>query len=200
LIDVISGSCVPGAIDDNLSEMLRLDLELSKRFGMLAVTLLPSFVLSVGCTRVPAVSHNNKGGENVLRELDDRWSKTAGSHDLDGTLAFYAEDAIIMPGDARIVSGEKAIREVWAPMLAPNALVSWQVQQTEVARSGDLGYVRGVYQLVMKSAAGKKTTTISEHGKLLEIWKKPADGQWKCVIDNFSADAPPAAVSSSNME
>jgi ketosteroid isomerase-like protein len=73
-------------------------------------------------------------------------------------------------------------------MLAPDALVSWQVNQAEVARSGDIGYVRGVYQLVMKDVAGKATT---EQGKFLELWKKQADGKWKCAVDSFSADAPP---------
>jgi ketosteroid isomerase-like protein len=74
-------------------------------------------------------------------------------------------------------------------MLTPDVSVSWQVNQAEVARSGDVGYARGVYQLVMKDAAGKTTT---EKGKLLEVWKKQPDGKWKCAVDSFSADAPPA--------
>jgi ketosteroid isomerase-like protein len=125
----------------------------------------------------------------VLRELDSQWSKTAGARDLDATLAFYADDGVVMPGDAPIVSTKEAIREVWAPMPAPDAAVSWQVKQVEVARSGDLGYARGVYKLVMKDAAGEPTI---EQGKFPEVWKKQADGKWKFAVDGFSADAPPA--------
>jgi ketosteroid isomerase-like protein len=73
--------------------------------------------------------------------------------------------------------------------------VSWQLNQAEVARSGDLGYARGVYQLVMKDNAGKTTT---ERGKLLEVWKKQSDGKWKCAIDNFSSDAPPISSAPEN--
>jgi ketosteroid isomerase-like protein len=60
----------------------------------------------------------------------------------------------VMPGDAPVVNTRQTIRELWAPMLAPNASVSWQVNQAEVARSGDMGYVRGAYELVTKDAAG----------------------------------------------
>jgi ketosteroid isomerase-like protein len=38
-----------------------------------------------------------------------------------------------------------------------------------VARSGDVGYARGVYQLITKDAAGKAKT---ERGKFVEVWKK----------------------------
>jgi ketosteroid isomerase-like protein len=40
-------------------------------------------------------------------------------------------------------------------------------------------------------AAGKPMT---DKGKYLEVWKKQADGTWKCVVDMFNTDlpAPPA--------
>jgi ketosteroid isomerase-like protein len=140
-----------------------------------------------GCTQTAPDTHETE--VKTLRELDAQWSKTAGAKDLDATVAFYADDAVVMPGDAPVANTRQTIRDLWAPMLAPDVSVSWQVNQAEVARSGDVGYARGVYQLVMKDAAGKSTT---ERGKLLEVWKRRADGKWKCAVDSFSADAPPA--------
>ncbi len=144
-------------------------------------------LLLTGCTQPAPDTHEAE--EKALRELDAQWSKTAGAKDLDATVAFYTDDAVLLPGDARVANTRQTIRDVWAPILAPNASVSWQVNQAEVARSGDVGYARGVYQLVMKDAAGKATT---EQGKFLEVWKKQPDGRWKCAVDSFSADAPPA--------
>jgi ketosteroid isomerase-like protein len=145
-----------------------------------------SLLSLAGCTQTAPNTHEAE--EKVLRELDAQWSKTAGAKDLDATVSFYTDDAVVMPGDAPVANTRQTIRDLWAPMLAPNASVSWQVNQAEVARSGDVGYARGVYQLVMKDAAGKATT---EQGKFLEVWKKQADGKWKCAVDSFSADAPP---------
>ena len=145
-------------------------------------------LLFIGCTQT--APDPRAADEKELRDLDAQWSKAAGARDLDATVAYYADDAVVMPGDAPVANTKQTIRDLWAPMMAPNMSVSWQVNQAEIARSGDLGYARGVYQLVMKDAAGKTTT---ERGKLLEVWKKQSDGKWKCVIDNFSADAPPVS-------
>ena len=146
-----------------------------------------SLLSLTGCTQTAPDTHEAE--EKALRELDAQWSKTAGAKDLDATVAFYTDDAVVLPGDAPVANTRQTIRDVWAPMLAPNASVSWQVNHAEVARSGDVGYARGVYQLVRKDAAGRATT---EQGKFVEVWKKQADGKWKCAVDSFSADAPPA--------
>jgi len=60
----------------------------------------------------------------------------------------------------------------------------------EVARSSDLAYLMGVYQLTMKDPQGKP---VMDQGKLVEVWKKQADGKWKTVADIFNSDLPPAA-------
>lgn len=33
---------------------------------------------------------------------------------------------------------------------------------------------------------------MTDKGKFLEVWKKQADGNWKCVADMFSSDVPVA--------
>jgi ketosteroid isomerase-like protein len=162
---------------NSLARKIPVALAFAGFFSLLSLT---------ACTQTAPDTHADE--EKVLRELDAQWSKTAGSKDLDATVAFYSDDAVVMPGDAPVANTKQAIRQLWAPMLAPNALVSWQVNQAEVSSSGDIGYVRGVYQFVTKDEAGKATI---EQGKFLELWKKQADGKWKCAVDSFSADAPP---------
>jgi ketosteroid isomerase-like protein len=171
--------------------MSRLNSETCKAPATLALAGCLSLLSLTGCTQAAPDTHADE--EKVLRELDVQWSKTAGSHDLDATVAFYTDDAVVMPGDAPVANTAQTIREVWAPMVAPNASISWEVNQAEVARSGDVGYARGVYQVITKDTAGKATT---ERGKFVEVWKKQADGKWKCAVDSFSADAPPAPPAS----
>jgi uncharacterized protein (TIGR02246 family) len=165
--------------------MFRLNSQARKAPAALALIFCLSLLLLPGCAQT--APDTRPAEEKTLKELDAQWSKAAGAKDLDATVAFYADDAVVMPGDAPVAKTRQAIRDLWAPMMAQDVSVSWQVNQTEVARSGDLGYARGVYQLVMKDAEGKTTT---ERGKLLEVWKRQADGKWRCAIDTFSADAP----------
>jgi len=120
--------------------------------------------------------------ENAVREADIQWSKTAGTRDLEATISYYADDATVLPPNAPVATGKQAIRAVWAPMLAPDSSISWEVTKVEVARSGELAYVLGTYQLASKTEPDK--------GKLLEVWKKQADGKWKVVADIFNSDLP----------
>ncbi len=128
--------------------------------------------------------------EAAVREADAQWSKTAGANDLEGTVAYYVDDAALLPPNAPIASGKQAIRAVWASLLGPGTSISWQASKVEVARSGDLAYIRGVYQLTMKDPQGNP---MPDRGKFVEVWKKQADGKWKVVADIFNSDLPATA-------
>ena len=57
--------------------------------------------------------------------------------------------------------------------------------QSEVAKSGNLGFVSGTYEFTMNDAGDKATT---DKGKYVEVWKKQADGKWKCGTDIWNSD------------
>jgi uncharacterized protein (TIGR02246 family) len=144
-------------------------------------------VLTSACNRPTA--DTLAADESAVKDADAQWAKTAGANDLDGTVSYYSDDASLLPPNAPIARDKQAIRAVWASLLSPHAAVSWQVTKVDVARSGELAYVIGVYQLTPKDAEGK---SLADHGKLLEVWKKQADGKWKTVADIFNSDVPAA--------
>jgi len=53
-----------------------------------------------------------------------------------------------------------------------------------VAKSGELGYLYGTYELSMQEPV------VHDTGKMVEVWKKQADGKWKCIVDTFNSDLP----------
>jgi uncharacterized protein (TIGR02246 family) len=144
------------------------------------------FVIASGCSQQAPVD-TRASDESAVKDQDEQWSKTAGANDLDGTVAYYTDDASILPPNAPIATGKQAIRAVWTSLLNPNTTVSWQVTKADVARSGELAYVMGVYQIVAKNPKGKSQ---EDRGKLVEVWKKQADGKWKVVSDIFNSDLP----------
>jgi uncharacterized protein (TIGR02246 family) len=152
--------------------------------GCLALLLLTS-----ACNR--QTPDTRAADENAVRDADAQWAKTAGANDLDGTISYYTDDASLLPPNAPIATGKQAIRAVWgASLLSPHATVTWQVTKADVARSGELAYVVGVYQITPKDPEGK---ALEDHGKLVEVWKKQADGKWKTVADIFNSDVPAPA-------
>jgi uncharacterized protein (TIGR02246 family) len=150
---------------------------------------LALLLLTSACNRQAA--DTRAADESAVRDADAQWAKTAGTNDLDGAVSYYSDDASLLAPNAPIATGKQAIRGVWAAsLLSPHATVSWQVTKAEVARSGELAYVMGVYQITPKDPEGKP---LEDRGKLVEVWKKQADGKWKTVADIFNSDLPAPA-------
>jgi uncharacterized protein (TIGR02246 family) len=160
--------------------------------GCLGLLLLGS-----GCKQQPGAdspaqsAENHAKDEQAVRDTDAQWAKAAGSHDVDATVAYYADDAVLMPPNGPKITGKQDIRAAWVTLAAPDVVLTWGPQKVEVSQSGDLAYIVGTYQDSFKDAKGKPAT---DRGKTLEVFKKQTDGTWKAVVDMYSSDlaAPPA--------
>jgi ketosteroid isomerase-like protein len=129
--------------------------------------------------------------EQALRDLDAQWSKAAGAKDVDKTVSYYSEGAIVMPPNAPSATTKEAIRTVWKDLLtSPGVAISWKTTKVEVAKSGDLACVSGTYEVTMNDPSAKP---VSDHGKYVEVWEKQPDGSWKCGADIWNSDLPASA-------
>jgi uncharacterized protein (TIGR02246 family) len=151
------------------------------------LSLLVSALWMSSCGPSPAPD-TRAAEEAAIRALDEQWSATAAKNDLDGTVSYYADDAVLLAPNAPIATDKKSIRESWGGLLGPNTAVSWKVSKVEVAKSGELGYLYGTYQLSIRDPKGGPA--INDTGKILEVWKKHADGKWKCIVDAYNSDVP----------
>ena len=149
-------------------------------------------MLAAMLTTSCASSGDSQSDVAAIRALDAQWSATAAKNDVDGTVAFYADDAVLLPPNAPMASDRKSIRDAWAGMLGPSTAVSWKVSKAEVAKSGDLGYIYGTYSVMIGNSTGGPATR--DHGKLVEIWRKQSDGKWKCIVDTYNSDVPAVAA------
>jgi ketosteroid isomerase-like protein len=132
---------------------------------------------------------DTKAAEQALRDLDAQWSVTAATKDLEKTVSFYSDDAIVMPPNAPADTNKEAIRKGWKDFLDSVNDISWKTTRVEIAKSGDLAVLTGKYDMTMKDST-------KDHGKYCEVWEKQPDGKWKCGTDMFSSDLPaPVATS-----
>jgi ketosteroid isomerase-like protein len=169
--------------------MLRLSLPAVTlpRIVLLVVVGLLSFVTA--CQKqATTIGDTRSADEATLKNLDAEWSKAAGAKDLDKTASYYSDDALVLPPNLPAIQGKQQARGMWQGMFSvPGFGGGWKVSKVEVARSGDLGYVTGTYELSETDEGGKPVT---DKGKYLEVWKKQPDGSWKCIIDMFNSDLP----------
>jgi ketosteroid isomerase-like protein len=127
--------------------------------------------------------------EKAVREADEQWSKVAGAKDLDKTVSFYADDAVVLPPNQAAVTTKDGIRNLWKEFLDSLTDISWKTTRVEMAKSSDMAYLIGTYETTLKDGTKDK-------GKYCEVWKKQADGKWKVSADMFSSDLPAPGASS----
>ncbi len=147
--------------------------------------------LLIGCntnqqTSPPADSR--AADEAAVRKADADWAAKSQSKQTDDWVGFYSDDAVVLPPNQPAATTKESIRNTIGNLLAlPGLMFNWQAAKVEVARSGDLAYVQGTYELSFKPPKGK---AVSDHGKYVEDWKKQPDGSWKCTVDMWSSDMP----------
>ena len=177
-----SGCQVRKNIDDRFDS--RLDKAMKPE-----VLFLSAYIALLSFASVGTAAAADSKLEKAVRDADAEWSKVAAAKDLDKTVAFYADDAVVLPPNQPAVTNKDGIRNLWKGFLDSFIGISWKTTRVEVAKSGDMAVLTGTYEMTMKDGSKDK-------GKYCEVWEKKADGKWKVGIDMFSSDLPAQLASS----
>jgi len=128
--------------------------------------------------------------ENAIRDTDARWLKAVQAQDYEGALAFWTDDAMVLPPNSSAVVGKDAIRKyVMGASAIPGFSITWTTGQIWVSGSGDLAYESAASAITATGPDGKLAT---EKNKGIVVWKRQPDGSWKCAVDMWNAEAPAA--------
>ena len=130
---------------------------------------------------------DTRADETAIRQADIDWAKAAAAKDVEKITTYYADDGTLYPPNAPMAAGKPAIKVAWTGMVnLPGFMISWVPSRVEVARSGDLAWSTGTYNMML-SVAGLPP---NDHGKYVVVWKKQQDGSWRAVADIFNSDLP----------
>jgi ketosteroid isomerase-like protein len=78
----------------------------------------------------------------ALMQTSRDWARTAASGDLERTLSFWSDDAIVMPPGQLAVVGKAAIREFLRQTSAiPGFSITWEPEQASVSNDADIGFM-----------------------------------------------------------
>ena len=90
-------------------------------------------------------------------------------------LQYIDNEGVLLRPDHLPIIGADAIDYI--SVLSDTAYkLSWKPMRAEIAKSGELGYTYGVYQLELNDSILK--------GTYVNIWKKENDGEWKFVVNS----------------
>ncbi len=132
----------------------------------------------VGCGSRPAAT---AADEAAIRAQANSWFKAIEAKDLERTLSFYADNAEYLSSNRPAATTAAERRALWVQDYALPGFESQESSdQIEVARSGDLAYQTGKYELTLLDSNGK---AVKSSGKWVVVWKKQQDGSWKAIVD-----------------
>jgi ketosteroid isomerase-like protein len=118
----------------------------------------------------------------ALLAADRAWAaapQDAGN--VDSVVAYWTNDARVVMAGQPTVAGKQALREMVKSSLSiPGFRISWKPDSAVVSASGDLGYTFGTNSTTVPDEKGALTTT---PGRYITVWRKGADGRWRCVMD-----------------
>ena len=131
-----------------------------------------------GCARSVNLEHER----NAVLARDREWAQS--TKDPDKFMSYMAHDATVYAPGEPAQKGAATIRTKFEEMSrAPGFSLTWTPDKADVAKSGDIAYTTGSYEVTM--AGG------TEKGKYVAVWKKQSDGSWKVTDDIFNPNAPP---------
>lgn len=129
-----------------------------------------------------------------LLKRDAEWADlaTAGK-DVDKIVSYWTDDAVVMEPGQPAVAGKQAIRAfVTASLSTPGFKIHWVSQQPIFSPDGMMAYMRGTDEMTVP---GPKGAPMDLHLQGYSVWRKQADGQWRCSVDIATEAAPAGAAS-----
>ena len=154
------------------------------RYGRLAIAAALSVVWASWAS---GAADAQSAVQREVRNRSAAWSAAAQTRDVENVLAFWADDAVVMPPGSPPISGKAAIRDyVVKSFQTAGFEISWKPEEVVVSRSGDLAWARESNRVTFTGPDGKPVVI---DGKAVTVWKKGEDGVWRCVADIWN-DSP----------
>jgi uncharacterized protein (TIGR02246 family) len=150
--------------------------------------LLLAFTTVTVLAAAPVHAQTYSPAQKAVAAADHDWEVAFAAGDLEKSVNAVSAQGSMYPPNAPIATGHTAIRESIKEFFAlPSLKFSWNATSVEVAKSGDLAFTSGEYQMSFDAGHGKTET---DKGKYVTVWSLEKDGVWRVVRDIFNSDLP----------
>lgn len=140
--------------------------------------LILSLLLTTACTHITRDVQPDAGP--AIRRMSREFAEAASAGNVDGMMAIYADDALLLPPNAPEFRGTAAIRQFWTGMEAAKPKVT--LTPVTILESCELATEIGRYELTIGP--------MKDEGKYVVTWRRTG-GEWRAVADIFNSNKPP---------
>ena len=144
-------------------------------------------VLLLGTQSIGAQSQNNQESQTMehaqIQSTIDRNNSAVSARDIEGILATYEPNAVLVGQPGKPVTGTPALRESFKQFLALDPKIT--VTSHEVIQADDIALHSYTWKM---SGKAPDETPIEQGGLSVVVLRKQSDGRWLMVIDNPFGD------------
>lgn len=142
--------------------------------AVIGLTIVGTIIMLTGCSPKKQNTHKLS-----VAETDAYYSAISAKEGMNAAfMAMFDSAGVILRPNLMPVEGLRAISALLQSRSDTSFSLTWKPTMSHVARSGELGYTYGTYEMRLKPAG-----TLAGTGTYVTIWKKQPDGQWKALLD-----------------
>ena len=147
---------------------------LKKQFALLSILLLALASCDEAKEKMTTITAAPDASEILKTDADfSDMSRQLGMRKA--FLQYMAKEGILLRPDNPPIIGADAI-DYLSQVNDSGYVLTWKPLNGDIAKSGELGYTYGVYELALQDTIIK--------GTYVNVWHKQPNGEWKFVIDS----------------
>lgn len=131
---------------------------------------------------------NFESEKRLLLDRDAAWSEAAAKgEDIDLVLSYWTDDAVVIPPGFPSMAGKEALRQyVEQSFQLPGFSISWKSDDVKFSPDGQMAYMFSTNKVKM---TGEDGAPLVMPGRAVTVWRREADGEWRCAVDIWNAEA-----------
>ena len=133
-----------------------------------------------GYSSLGTASSGREVGEQIKR-LRELWAEAFNARDLESSLLFYADDAVVLPSNGIAVRGAEAIRDLLKSMFDAGHS-NGKFEESQVEYSGNMAVEIGAYTVQTHGDGGTRLDT----GRYMATWRRQEDGEFRITVNVWS--------------
>ena len=161
-------------------------MKTKKSFFSLAFILLVLFT-TLSCSKKISEA-DIEADKTAIKQVISQYAEAAKSGDFDLWISLWADDGVRMPSGASTREGIIQITEEMTPAFEYFITEVNITSIDEVRIFGDIGLVRGSYNLSVTPKDGGDKIILEPDGKALTIFERQSDGTWKILYDCMNSN------------
>lgn len=126
----------------------------------------------------------SSGDRAALSHIAETDAAIVLARDWDALTARFADDAVRMPPNALEIHGRQAIRQS-VELMPP--ITAFTFRMTSLDGAGTLAYMRAEWSYTLAPPGAE---AIVDSGKILIVFEKQEDGEWRTVADAWNSNRP----------